>query len=105
MARQKEYKSFDENELWSILQCCNVALAELKPIVSMNAHQVFITPEGVLKIIHNDLVDENYRFMINENYYYAPEKIRNFNRSDNEVSLIKEAVFSMGMTLLQASLL
>jgi hypothetical protein len=36
MARQKENKSFEEAELWSILQSCTNALCELKPLLSLN---------------------------------------------------------------------
>lgn len=82
-----------------------MALSQLKPVISLNCQQVFITPEGLLKVIHNDMIDENYRYNLNQKYFYAPEKIRNFTRMDNELGLIKESVFSMGMTLLQAALL
>ena len=36
IARQKENKSFEEAELWSILQSCTNALSEQKPILSLN---------------------------------------------------------------------
>lgn len=102
-ARQKESKNFEEAELWSILQSCTNALSELKPMVSLNPNEIFITPDGHLKIIHDDLVDENYRAVLNEQIYYAPEKMRNFNKLDTELNLRKESVFSMGMTLLEAA--
>jgi hypothetical protein len=35
--------------------------------------------------------------------YYAPEKLKNFNKQCNEASLKKEAIFSLGMTLLHAA--
>lgn len=104
-ARQKEEKRFDEHELWSVLQSCNMALSQLKSTISLNAEKVFITPEGQLKVIHNDMIDETYRFSIDSKHYYAPEKLRNFGKLDNDSGLIKEAVFSMGMTLLQAAIL
>jgi len=44
----------------------------LRPSISLNAHQVFITTDGQLKVVHNDMIDENYRFTINNNFYYAP---------------------------------
>ena len=56
-------------------------------------------------MIHNDMYDENYRFSLDTKYFYAPEKMFNFNKIDGENSLIKEGVFSMGMTVLQAALL
>ena len=56
-------------------------------------------------MIHNDMYDENYRFSFDTKYFYAPEKMFNFNKIDGENSLIKEGVFSMGMTVLQAALL
>ena len=34
---------------------------------------------------------------------YAPEKLKNFTRLDTDLALRKEAVFSMGMTLLEAA--
>ena len=37
-ARQKENNSFEEDELWSILQSCTNALSELKPLVSLNCN-------------------------------------------------------------------
>jgi hypothetical protein len=51
------------------------------------------------------MVDENYRFAVNPLYHYAPEKITNFNRNDSEEGLSKEAVFSLGMTMLEAATL
>jgi hypothetical protein len=71
-ARQREHKIFDENELWSILQSCILALPHLKSTISLNSSHVFITCEGDIKIIHSDMIDENYRFTIDPNYYYAP---------------------------------
>ena len=43
--------------------------------------------------------------MINPTVYYAPEKICNFGKPDKINALQKEAVFSMGMTLVHAALL
>lgn len=78
-------------------------MSELKPLVSLNPNDIFINPDGHLKIIHDDLIDENYRAVLNEKIYYAPEKIKNFNKIDSDLSLRKESVFSMGMTLLEAA--
>jgi hypothetical protein len=40
---------------------------------------------------------------LNDQVYYAPEKIKNFNKMDSDLTLRKESVFSMGMTLLEAA--
>lgn len=87
------------------MQSCTTALGFLRKTASLNSELVFITQDGQLKVIHNDLVDENYRYTYNQQYLYAPEKLLNFNQLDHEPNLIKEAVFSMGMTVLQAALL
>jgi hypothetical protein len=105
VARQKEEKRFDEHELWSILQSCNLALAQLRPTLSLTPSLVFITPEGLLKVVHNDIIDDSYRYSLTPRTFYAPEKLRNFSKMDSELGLIRESVFSMGMTLLQAALL
>lgn len=76
-----------------------------KPTISLNTQSVFITQEGVLKIMHGDMLDENYRYALDHRYFYAPEKINNFNHTDSYAGVVKEAVFSMGMTVLQAALL
>ena len=41
-------------------------------MVSLNPDEIFINPDGHLKIIHDDLMDENYRAILNEQIYYAP---------------------------------
>lgn len=51
------------------------------------------------------MVDEDYRCYIKDGLYYAPEKIRDFKKNDNENSLRKQSIFSLGMTLLHAALL
>lgn len=53
----------------------------------------------------NNLIQEDHRFILDEKIYYAPEKIRNFHKADNVNSLKKEMLFSLGMTILHASLL
>lgn len=72
LARQKENKTFEEAELWSILQSCSNALIELRPVVSLNPAEIFINPDGHLKVIHDDLVDESYRGFLCDQIYYAP---------------------------------
>ena len=104
-ARGRENKYFEECELWSILQSCTNALGEVKSTLCLNPQNVFIVPDGVLKVINNDILTEEHRCIMKENTYYAPEKIKNFHKCDNENSLRKEAIFSMGMTLLHAALL
>ena len=105
LARRQESKSFEEGELWSILQSCTNALGELKPMASLNPSDIFISAEGQLKSIHDDLLDENFRAIFTHYVFYAPEKLQNFNRIDKELSLKKEGIFSMGMTLLEAAVL
>jgi len=43
---------------------------------------IFINSDGELKIINNDMIDDSYRLIINDTIYYAPEKIKNFMKSD-----------------------
>jgi hypothetical protein len=35
------------------------------------------------------MIDENYRYTLNSKFYYAPEKIRNFTKLDNEQAVAK----------------
>ena len=93
--------------MWSITQSCANALSELRPTFSLHPRSVFIIPDGVLKVINNEMVDEEYRCIVKEadGVYYAPEKIREFKKNDCENSLRKEAIFSLGMTILHAALL
>lgn len=88
-ARKREGKYFDECELWSILQSCANALGELKPVLSLHPRNVFIVPDGVLKVINNEMIDEDYRCYLKTGLYYAPEKIKEFKRNDTENSLRK----------------
>ena len=71
----------------------------------MHPNLIFIVPDGMLKVVGNDLITEDHRFLLKENIYYAPEKISNFHQADTESKLKKEAVFSLGMTILNAALL
>lgn len=103
VARQREQKAFEEAELWSILQSCCNALGELRPLASLNPTDIFINPDGHLKAIHDDLIDDHYRAVLTPPTNYAPEKLKNFTRIDTDLALRKEAVFSMGMTLLEAA--
>ena len=61
---------------------------------------IFINSDGNLKAIHDDLIDDHYRAVLTPPTNYAPEKLKNFTRLDTDLALRKEAVFSMGMTLL-----
>lgn len=80
-----------------------MALEEIKATICFGTSYIFISPDGVIKVTHNDLVDENYRHVITASTYYAPEKLTNFmNESTSEIALKKEVIFSMGMTLLEA---
>jgi hypothetical protein len=45
---------------------------------------VYIVPDGILKVINNEMIDEDYRCYVKENVYYAPEKITDFKKSDSE---------------------
>lgn len=64
---------------------------------------IFINPDGHLKAIHDDLIDDHYRAVLTPPTNYAPEKLKNFTRLDTDLALRKEGVFSMGMTLLEAA--
>ena len=89
--------------MWSILQSCCNALGELRPLASLNPTDIFINSDGNLKAIHDDLIDDHYRAVLTPPTNYAPEKLKNFTRLDTDLALRKEAVFSMGMTLLEAA--
>lgn len=65
------------------------ALGSLKPCISLHPKNIFIVPDGLLKVINNDMITEDHRCMINENVYYAPEKITNFHKADHENILKK----------------
>ena len=77
-ARNKEKKYFEEVELYSILQSCVNAVLFEPRYVNISPNIVFIIPEGVLKLVHIDLIDPNLRTVYNPNYYYSPEKIEQF---------------------------
>ncbi len=70
--RAKERKFFEECEVVAILQTCVLALEEIHATICFSSKYVFISPDGVIKVIHHDLVDENYRHVIAPNTYYAP---------------------------------
>ena len=80
-------------------------LEHLKPVLALHPSNIFIGSEGGLKIVCNGLINEEHRFIVDEKVYYAPEKIKNFHKADSENSLKKERLFSLGMTILHASLL
>ena len=105
-ARHRERKYFEEIELFSILQSCLNATAHQHEYVNLSPHTIFILPEGILKLIHVDLQDPNYRTMYHQHYYYSPEKIQFFQKEhETPVEIEKESVFSLGMTLLHSALL
>ena len=76
--RAKEGKHFEECEIVAILQTCVLALEEIRATICFGANMIYISPDGVIKVTHNDLVDENYRLVMTNKVYYAPEKITNF---------------------------
>lgn len=59
-------------ELFSILQSCLNAMAYEPKYVNISPHIVFIIPEGVLKLVHVDLIDPNVRGVYSVKYYYSP---------------------------------
>ena len=61
----------------------------MKPILSLNPKLVFIGNEGILKIINNDMINEDDRCILNKEVYYAPEKIINFSKNDGKNNLKK----------------
>ena len=70
--RAKETKYFEECEIVAILQTCVLALEEIRATISFGSNSIYISPDGVIKVTHNDLVDENYRHLIVPGTYYAP---------------------------------
>ena len=71
-ARAREKKYFEEVELYSILQSCISAIQFECRYANISSHVVFITPDGVLKLTHIDLLDNNLRNTFNSEYYYSP---------------------------------
>lgn len=104
-ARKEQQKYFDETQLWAILHSCVNALVGIKPTISLHPGLVYILPDGVLKLIANQMVMEEYRCVIDHTVYYAPEKIQNFHQSDHEYNLKKQCIFGLGMSILHAALL
>lgn len=94
-------------ELYSILQSCINAVLFEPRYVNVSPNIIFIIPEGVLKLVHIDLIDPNLRTVYNPNYYYSPEKIEQFQNENLESSskLEKESIFCLGMTILHSALL
>ena len=68
--------------MFSILQSCIHAVNYDPGYVNLSPNLVFIMPEGMIKVIHRDLMDSNFRNMYNEGYYYSPEKIVRFQREE-----------------------
>ena len=64
-------------------------MSELKPSLSLHPHNIFIVSDGVLKVINNEMIDEEIRCFFKKGVYYAPEKIEDFQKASNEHSISK----------------
>ena len=60
------------------------ALLEMNPSLSLMPENIFILNDGVLKIIHEDIADQEWRKVLIKAgmAYYAPEKIDRLNHGD-----------------------
>jgi hypothetical protein len=47
----------------------------------LHPKNIFIVPDGVLKVINNEMIDEDYRYYVKKDVYYAPEKITDFKKA------------------------
>jgi hypothetical protein len=56
----------------AILQTCVLAMEEINATICFGSNLIYISPDGVIKVTHNDLVDENYRHVVTNKVYYAP---------------------------------
>lgn len=54
------------------MQSCVNAMIDLKPTLSIDPSKVYILSDGLLKLIHNDMIDEEYRCIVMEGINYAP---------------------------------
>ena len=65
------------------------ALEEINPAIGLHPTIIFIVADGMVKLLNNDLILEDHRCIVNEDIYYAPEKITDFHRADSEQKLKK----------------
>lgn len=87
-----------------IIQSCLNALNSQSPIL-VSPSQYFIVQDGLLKLNNSDLFDNNQLETYTKYVYYSPAKMENFDSHlfySNNDSYLKEAIFSLGMTLLSA---
>lgn len=70
---------------------------------ALHPRHVYVIPDGVLKVVNNDMVGEEHRWVVDSSVYYAPEKITEFYRADKADLLEKERIFCLGMTALHAA--
>ena len=61
--------------------------------------------DGSIKIMDIDIINDGSRFIISEGVYYAPERLKKFTKTDRGNSSEKQMIFSLGMSLLNTSLL
>lgn len=69
---------------------------------SISPALIYITTEGVLKVIHPDLLDPNADTTYSPLHYYSPEKMAHF---EDFSTRPKDIVFSIGLTTLHAGTL
>jgi hypothetical protein len=72
-------------------------------VFALHPRHVYVIPDGVLKVVNNDMVGEEHRWVVDSSVYYAPEKITEFYRADKTDLLEKERIFCLGMTALHAA--
>ncbi len=101
-ARRAENKHFEQDELLGMVQSCVNAFNSQPPIL-VSPTQYFISQDGLLKINNHDLFDSEVLQNFNQGVYYSFEKMENFNQNnlfETDQNYLKQAIFSLGMTLI-----
>jgi hypothetical protein len=62
---------------------------EVNPALAIHPKFIFIAQDGLLKILHNDMISQKHRCLVDEFVYYAPEKLHEFTKTDTDSSLQK----------------
>lgn len=71
----------------------------------ISPNQYYIAQDGLLKINNANLFDNNVLEAYTMGVYYSPQKMENFHNCSfyiHNESYLKEAIFSLGITLLSA---
>ena len=101
-ARKSQNKHFEEDQLLGIIQSWVNAFNSQPPIL-VCPEQYFICEDGLLKLNNHDLFNHQVLNSYMKGVYYSFEKMENFQSTkmyQNDNTYLKQAVFSLGITLL-----